>query len=181
MDMKKLAPWNWFRDEEASESAHLAQAGRPALEFPTVARLQDRLDRMFEELFHRSSNPDEAGAGPVESLLLKPNVDIAATEDRYLISVEVPGIDEKDIEVRLADNTLTIRGEKRREHRKSDDTSFYRLERSYGAFQRVLSLPEDTDRDGVDAQCRNGVLTIAFPRKAEPRDQGTVIDIRTAA
>ncbi|SDK27160.1 Hsp20/alpha crystallin family protein [Microbulbifer yueqingensis] len=181
MDMKKLAPWNWFSEEEASESARLAQGGRPSLEFPSMARMQDRLDRLMEDMFHRSGDREPAITGPAESLLLKPSVDISATDDKYHISVEVPGIDEKDIELRLVGNTLVIRGEKKREQQDSDQASFYRLERSFGAFRRVLSLPEDTEHDAVDAAFSNGVLSITFPRKAEPADKGKVIDIRSAA
>lgn len=181
MDMKKLAPWNWFSEEEARENAHLAQGWRSSLEFPSMARMQHRLDRLFDDMFHRSAEREPAVTGPAESLLLKPSVDIAATDDRYHISVEVPGIDEKDLELRLVGNTLVIRGEKKREQQQTDKASFYRLERSFGAFRRVLSLPEDAEAGDVEAAFSNGVLSITFPRKAEPEEQGKVIDIRSAA
>lgn len=90
---------------------------------------------------------------------------IAADDKAYTIGVEVPGVEEKDLKLELSGDTLTISGEKRHEAEEKEK-NYYRMERSYGSFQRVLTLPEDADRDGVSATFKNGVLTIEIPRLA---------------
>ena len=99
--------------------------------------------------------------------LLKPTLDIGADDKEYSISIEVPGVEQKDIKLEVANNTLTVSGEKKQEHEEKDK-NYYRMERSYGSFQRVLSLPEDANQDNVAATFKNGVLTVTMPRKSLP-------------
>ena len=108
---------------------------------------------------------------------MRPNVDISAGKNEYLITTEVPGIDEKDVKLELSNNTLTIKGEKRQEHEEKD-RDHYRIERSYGSFQRVLSLPEDADQSGITAKFKNGVLTVGLPRRPEKKKNVKLIDIQ---
>jgi HSP20 family protein len=111
--------------------------------------------------------------------MIKPTLDLGATDKAYTIAVEVPGVDEKDVTVEIANDTLTIRGEKKQE-KEEKDRNYYRMERSYGSFQRVLSLPEDADQDGVSATFKNGVLRVTMPRKAAPQAQVRQIEIQSA-
>lgn len=85
----------------------------------------------------------------------------------------------KDVRLEVANDTLTIRGEKKQEteEKKKD---FYRMERSYGAFQRVLSLPEDADQDNIRATFKKGVLTVTMPRKALPESAVEQIEVKSA-
>nr|WP_281357791.1 Hsp20/alpha crystallin family protein [Desulfobacter latus] len=99
--------------------------------------------------------------------LLKPRLDLSATDKEYTVSLEIPGVSEKDVNLELADDTLIIRGEKKQK-KEEKKKNFYRLERSYGSFQRTLSLPEDADKDNIKADFKNGVLNITIPRKALP-------------
>jgi len=92
-------------------------------------------------------------------------VDIAGSEKEYVISAELPGVDEKDIHVELRGDSLILSAEKRQEA-KSEGKGFYRIERSYGSFQRVLAVPDDADTDAVKASYKKGVLTVTLPRKA---------------
>ena len=113
--------------------------------------------------------PFPAGLRPFEvfgdSGLLKPRADLSATDTEYQLTVEIPGVNERDVSLDISGNTLTIRGEKRQE-KEEKAKDYYRIERSYGSFQRVLSLPEDVDQDTIKATFKNGVLTVTMPRKA---------------
>lgn len=181
MDIKKLAPWNWFKDEEASETKHLPVSRAGQNYYTPLTQLHQEIDRMFDSVFRNFGLPSlGVNTALAQDALLKPNVDIAASDKEYTITVEVPGVEEDKIKLELADNTLTIKGEKKQESEKKEK-DFYRVERSYGSFQRVLSLPEDADQDGIDAQFKNGVLTITLPRKAISKPKGKVIDIKHAA
>jgi HSP20 family protein len=82
--------------------------------------------------------------------------------------VEVPGVDEKDIELTIADGTLLIRGEKRYE-KEDHDKQYHRVERSYGAFQRMLSLPTDADESKIAAKFKNGVLTVTIAKNPDTK------------
>lgn len=154
-NLQKWSPWNWFRKED--EEPHL-----PAWHGDDLFRDFHRdIDRMFDRFMRGLSFP--AVEAPALPALLRPNVDIAETGKDYTISMEVPGVDEKDVRLELSGNTLTISGEKRQE-KESKDRNWHRVERSYGSFRRVLSLPEDANTDKTEATFRNGVLTITLPR-----------------
>jgi len=96
--------------------------------------------------------------------LFKPSVDISGSEKEYVISAELPGVDEKDISLELKGDALIIKAEKQRE-KKTEDKGYYRVERRYGSFQRVLAVPEDADAEGIKANYKKGVLTVTLPRK----------------
>ena len=169
MDMKKWIPWNWFRKEEEAggKTVPVQRDASPAHAYGSAAPLVNfhrEIDRVFDQAFQgfgRSAWPFADGA------VLKPTLDLAATEKEYAINVEIPGVDEKDVDLEIVNDTLTIRGEKRQETEQKGN-SYYRMERAYGSFQRVLSLPEDVDQDGVKATFRKGVLAITMPRKPRP-------------
>lgn len=184
MELTKLNPWNWFKNEEESESKHL-QVSRAGQHYTPLTQLHQEIDRIFDNAFRGFRLPsfefDNTLSGVNQDVFLKPNVDIEASDKEYAITVEVPGVEEDNIKLELADNTLTIKGEKKQESKKKEK-DVYRVERSYGSFQRVLSLPEDADQDNIDAQFKNGVLTITLPRKqVATKPKGKVIDIKHAA
>jgi len=176
MNIKKLAPWNWFKKEEEDAAKAVPVRGnhtRP-LEYEQhpVTRIHREIDRMFDSVFRDVNRwPMElegSGFPAFGDDILKPTVDIGATEKAYTISVEIPGVDEKEIHIELSGNALTIRGEKRQETA-DEERNFYRIERAYGAFQRVLSLPEDAVQEEIRARFKKGVLTITVPRKSVPK------------
>ena len=109
--------------------------------------------------------------------MLKPTLDLSATDKEYAITVEIPGVDEKDVKLELAKDTLTIRGEKKQE-KEEKDKNYYRMERSYGSFQRLLSLPDDADQDSIKAKFKNGVLKVTMLRKALPHSDVKRIEVR---
>ena len=177
MDIKRLNPWNWFSHEE-NQAHNLPVQRRVSSGHQALTQLHNDIDRMFGNVF------PGVGWGRMfdyEDSLLRPHVDVASTEKEYTITVEVPGVDEKDVKLELApDGALIVRGEKKQE-KEQKDSNVYRSERSYGSFERTLSLPEDASRDSIDASFKNGVLTITCPRKAVAQTPTKRIDIKRVA
>jgi len=187
MDIKKLAPWNWFKKEEEQSGSGVPVERRDARTRHSqdnagnpIVQLHREIDALFENAFRGF------GIAPFRSDfstplategLLKPQVDIGATDKEYTITVEVPGVSQKDVKVEISGNTMTIKGEKKQE-KEEKDKNYYRIERSYGSFQRVLSLPEDADQDDVKATFNKGVLTVRMPRKAAPKSDVKQIEIK---
>ena len=105
-----------------------------------------------------------------------PSVDIEETEDKYVIKADLPGVDKKDIDVKLENGVLSIRGEKQVEKETGKDTRHHRRERFYGTFARSFTLPDAVDADAVDASYRDGVLSLHIPKKEEAKPRA--IDIK---
>ena len=136
---------------------------------------------MFDGVFRNFGLPslNIGNLFDTESALLRPHVDVASNEKEYTVTVEIPGVEEKDVKLELSnDGTLAIRGEKKQESAHKDK-DFHRVERSYGSFLRTLSLPEDVNQDAIDAKFKNGVLTISMPRKALPQASSKRIEIKS--
>lgn len=148
-----LTPWTGGRG--------LSRRGDPFLE------LHREMDRLFDEAWRGF------GAGREAALIATPDIDIVETDDGLEVKADLPGVAEKDIDLRLDGDFLTIRGEKRNE-RKDERAHF--VERSCGAFQRSIRLPFAPNADKVTADCANGVLTIKLPRGAE-QDRSKRIEI----
>ncbi|WP_372743029.1 Hsp20/alpha crystallin family protein, partial [Neptunomonas sp.] len=96
-------------------------------------------------------------------------LNVSGGDKEYEISIELPGLSEEDIHIDLQGNVLTIQGQKE-EVNEDKDKHYYRVERSSGAFQRTLSLPEDADTEGMTATMKNGLLTLSIPRKATQKE-----------
>lgn len=104
-----------------------------------------------------------------------PNVEVKENGKAYTVTVELPGLDEKDVKATVEDDMLTISGEKKVE--RTDDKTHY-SERSYGSFTRAFTLPADADPNAVSAQFAKGVLTVEIAKTAKPRGQGKQIEIK---
>lgn len=134
--------------------------------------LQREIGRLFED-FARGWP-----AGDERFLELSPSIDVIESDKEIEITAELPGLEEKDVEVNVVDNVLTIKGEKKAE--KEEKGRIYRVyERSYGAFYRSLELPAGVDVEGISATLANGVLKVTVP-KAAPA-QVKKIDVKAAA
>ena len=188
MDIKKLAPWNWFNKENTSDGHAVpvnkghSIGNRSVSMFPSHTVFEE-IDRLLENAFHGFGlSPFGEGRKMLEGIsgnILKPRLDLGATEKEYTISVEIPGVNEKDVQLEITNDTLTISGEKKQETEEKNK-NYYRLERSYGSFQRVLSLPEDADQDGVKALFKKGILTVTIHRKVLPGSKVKQIQINYA-
>lgn len=176
MEFKKfLTPWNWFKKEE--EQGQKASTTLPVSRDYPLSRLHQDLDHLFDNFFRGFSLPspqrgDETWMGG----LMLPRVDIAEAKKEYTITVEVPGVDEKDIDLTITEGTLTIRGEKHYE-KEDHDRQYHRVERSYGHFQRVISLPADANEDAIEAKFKNGILTLTIPKTSQAKPEGRKIPI----
>lgn len=127
-------------------------------------QLQREMNGVFDNIWRGFGAP--AVAGGQATVALQPQTDIAETDKEYEVTVELPGIDEKDVEVTLANGVLSIKGEKKfeREEKKKD---YYLSERSYGSFQRAIRVPEGVDAEKVSAAFNKGVLTLKLPKLPE--------------
>src|SRR5678815_4011597 len=125
--------------------------------------LQDRINRIFQESVNRGGS-DEA----LTTSNLAPPVDVYEDEHNITLKIEVPGIDEKDINVSIENNTLTVHGERRFEKDEKEE-NFHRVERMYGSFTRSFTLPNTVDLEQVSAHYEKGVLKIRLAKKAEAK------------
>ena len=179
MDWKSIAPWNWFRKEQERDITP-TPASRAA---DPISTLHREMERTFEDLFRRYGGRSRLGASwpslpsfDETAALLRPSIDISEGRKAYTVRVEVPGIEKGDVTLQIEDDTLMIRGEKKREKEESDE-DYHCVERSYGRFERVLSLPEDADPDGIAAKFKNGVLKVTIPKRAVPEKAGRAVEI----
>jgi HSP20 family protein len=144
----------------------------PALpqEWRPLERLVREIDRLFEDfgggLFRGSlfdANPFRDGQSIFPSMTA---VDVTETDKAYEITAELPGMDEKSVEVRIANGVLGIIGEKRDEKRE-ENKDYYMHERSFGSFQRSFPVPDGVDADNIEATFKNGVLSVTLPKRAD--------------
>lgn len=113
-----------------------------------------------------------------ESGLILPKLDISESDKKMEITVELPGMDEKDVDVEVSDGVLTIKGEKKSEKEEKGKT-FHRMERSYGSFQRSFSLPPTVDEEKIKAEFDKGVLTISLEKTATPEPAKKKIEVKS--
>jgi HSP20 family protein len=145
-----------------------------------------RDDEPFGSLFRevQKTFEDFSRRSPIAGLsseMLPPKIDIAESRDAIDLTAELPGVDEKDVDVTLADGMLTIRGEKKSERDETDkEKNWHVVERSYGSFSRTISLPFDPDSAKVEAKFDKGVLHIHLPKPAEVAKKQQKIEIKKA-
>jgi|SRR5437899_8443145 len=132
--------------------------------FRELSTLQNQMSRLFQEVAPGRSSGDEF----LTTGTFVPPVDIYEDEHNITLKLEVPGISENDIDVRVQDHTLVVRGERKLENEENKE-NFHRIERVYGSFQRSFMLPQTVDTNNVNAEYNNGVLTIRLAKRAEAK------------
>ena len=150
------------------------QRGVARADNPFVS-LQNEIDRLFDD-FTRGFPSLSAGNGGMTSML--PTMDVAETDKEIEITAELPGLEEKDVQINVADNVLTIRGEKKAE-KEQKDKNYRLIERSYGSFERSLELPEGFNADAIKASIDKGVLKVTVQKPAPA--QVKKIEVKSAA
>ena len=140
--------------------------------FREFSPTEERLNRFFRGSFN-PERPEEA----LTTTSLAPPVDIYEDEHKIALKIEVPGIDEKDIDVRIEGNTLTVHGERKLEKEEKEE-NFRRVERHYGSFTRSFTLPGSVDPGQVSADYDKGMLKISLPKKAEAKPKQIKVNIR---
>ncbi len=134
-----------------------------------LVSLQERMNRLFEDSMKSPEDPMDRGAW-------SPPVDIYETEKDIVVSAELPGIDQKDVDVEVREGVLTIKGE-RRFMKDVKEESYHRVERSYGRFSRVFALPKNVETEKVSAHYDKGVLEVRLPKSA--KSQAHTVKIET--
>jgi HSP20 family protein len=165
MDWKKLNPWNWFRKEQQSNAGSLTVQPRSQAVDPLM-QLHHDMNQLLDSFLRGSGFPSLPGLPEKlpSSGFLRPSVDISENKKEYKIRIEIPGVEKEDIQLTLEDDTLIISGEKDIE-KEDEEGGYHCVERSYGSFRRLISLPQDADQEKLEAKFRNGVLTVTLPRR----------------
>jgi HSP20 family protein len=158
---------NFYRSEEEHIMA--------LVKYNPLRELRTMQEQM-NQLLNLSWNHDLPGE-EIKEGLWQPAVDIYETADSIVIKAELPDVDQKDIEVRIEDSTLILKGERKHE----DDVkkeNYHRIERYFGTFQRSFSLPTTVDQEQIEANCEKGVLTITLPKKEEKKPKQISIQVK---
>lgn len=173
MTLREIVPWRWggLRRWEPDEGP-----------FGTYRRQMEQLHREMDRLF------DDLTVDPERSSFMPwawgrnvamPTIDQTEDDKAFYVSIELPGMDEKDVDVTLSGRLLTIRGEKK-EDEKEEDKDYYRRERRFGSFRRTLELPGEVDETKIEAAFKKGVLRIELPRTKEAKARIKHIDVKAA-
>jgi len=168
MNMRDLIPWG--RNQQTTPSRYRDE-GDP---FMTLHR---EMNRLFDDVFRGFDMAPFGTLGGMGRMAGWPHVEVAETDKEVRISAELPGLDDKDVEVLMGDGVLTIRGEKKSE---VEDKERAFSERYYGRFERRIPLGEAVEEDKIDATFENGVLTVTLPRSAQTSAQVKRIAINHA-
>jgi HSP20 family protein len=140
--------------------------------FRDLMAIQDRMNRLFQETMARQRGQEEIEVGQ-----WSPAVDIVETADRIVVRADLPGLDQSEIEVRVDDNMLTLRGD-RRTASDARPEDYHRAERPHGPFVRSFGLPPHVDQAAVRATQKNGVLEVTLPKKKEAKVSSIKVDVR---
>jgi len=137
--------------------------------FREVVALQNRLNSVFGNLNTENENP-------MTTASFVPAVDVYEDEKKVVLKLEVPGIEEKDLDVSVENNTLTVKGERKFEKEEKEE-NFHRIERRYGSFYRAFTLPSTVDTEHIDAKYENGVLKLELKKKPEAQPKQIKVNV----
>ena len=141
--------------------------------FRDLVSLQDRMNRIFDDAFRGNrGTQDEWALGGSWA----PSVDIFEHNGNLVLKAELPGVDAKDVDVRVENNVLTLRGERKLDHEVKQE-NYHRVERSYGSFSRSFTLPNVVDTDKIKAEFKDGVLQLVLPKKEEAKPKQISINV----
>ena len=140
-----------------------------------VASLQGEVNRLFNTFF--DTPPTGGNGGPRRFI---PSMDLAETDTHYVLKADLPGVAEEDVSIELDDNVLTVSGERKAEHEEKKE-GYHRVERSFGAFRRSLTLPDGVDADAIAATFDKGVLEIRIPKPEARKPRRVEIKVGDAA
>ncbi|HEY7298200.1 MAG TPA: Hsp20/alpha crystallin family protein [Xanthobacteraceae bacterium] len=160
----------------------------PVPEWRPFEALRREVDRIFDTFgggfwpspFRRSAFDIEPFWRREVTWSSAPAVDVAESQKAYEITAELPGMDEKNIEVKVANGALTIKGEKQ-EQKEEKKKDYYLNERRFGSFERSFGVPENVDESKIEAHFKKGVLTVTLPKKAEAQTPAKKIEVKAAA
>ncbi len=128
--------------------------------FRELEALRREMERVFDTFL--------AERGLEGEFVWTPPLEVKETDDRYIVRMDIPGVNKKDIKIEVTDNTLIVSGE-RKEEKEEKEASYYRREIAYGSFYRAIQLPSDIDPEKINAKYENGVLVIEIPKSEKAR------------
>ena len=141
--------------------------------FRGATSLQDQVSRLFNDVLERKGEESSLTAWA-------PSVDIYETEHELVVKADLPEIDPKDLDIRVENNILTIRGERKFEKNVNEE-NYLRVERSYGSFARSFTLANTVNSEAIKADYQNGVLTLSIPKKEEAKPKQIKVNVGTPA
>ena len=143
-----------------------------------LMNMEREFNRMFNSLNRKFKSADkEDSDGEFENAVWMPLADISENKDSFLINVDLPGIDKKDVKISFTDGQLTISGERKQE-KESKNSTYHRVERSYGKYYRSFSLPKEIKADEIDAEFKNGQLMITIPKSEEVKPKEIEVKVK---
>ena len=137
-----------------------------------IFRFRDEMDRLFDDFMDRF--PTRRGS---EERMWSPEVDIHETEDEVVVEAEIPGMNQKDINVSIRDNVLTLKGEKKQEQ-KEQNANYHRVERTHGTFTRVFTLPTTVVADKATATSKAGIVHLTLPKAEEAKPKDIAVQVK---
>ena len=170
MSLEQLIPWNWGKNGESLSRG----SGSPFAEF------QKEMNRLFDNFSENMFSLSPMRRNLEEISAVYPKMDVSETDKEFKISAELPGMDEKDIDVSVSHEVLTIKGEKKAE-KEEKKPNYFRTERSYGTFQRSIPLPAEVEKDQVKATFKKGVLNIVLPKSEKAVKESKKVEIKADA
>jgi len=189
MDFYKLNPWNWFKHENNHhEHKNIIPINRDDSvhsqhQLNSISQIHNEIDRIFNSALMDFNSPSIFHSRAWNQRLrgeLSPafhaSLNIGSDEKQYTITLEAPGLEKKDISIELKNRVLVIKGNKKQEQEEKDK-HYYRIERQYGEFERILSVPDDGDIDEISANMDKGLLTLTIPRKKTEEVETKKIEI----
>jgi HSP20 family protein len=172
MAIGNLVPWRWGSlrslDEDRSVDTFRTE----------MDSLHRSIDRLFADTWNGTFAPSLLSEAWTTGKIT-PSLDVVDEDKAFRVTVELPGMSDKDVAVTVDDRTLTIRGEKREEKEKKEKDVF-RRERAYGSFRRTIALPGDVDAAKIEAKFKDGVLTIDLPKTKEAQERVKQIPVKAA-
>lgn len=169
LDLKSLVPWG-----HKSNPVPAPDNDR----HDPFASFRREIDRVFDDVFDTAFGLTRRGGGNGRGALT-PQLDVAETDEAIVVKAELPGVEESDLDVTLAGDILTIKGEKKSETEDSGNGRHY-VERRYGAFARSMRLPFEAGEQAVDASMKNGVLTVTVTKPADLKAKTKRIEVKAA-
>jgi HSP20 family protein len=139
--------------------------------FRGASSLQEQVNRLFNDVFERKAEESSLTAWA-------PSVDIYETEHELVVKADLPEVDPKDLDIRVENNILTIRGE-RKFVKKVNEENYLRVERAYGSFARSFTLANTVNSEAIKADYQNGVLTLSIPKKEEAKPKQIKVNVGT--
>ncbi len=163
MRMKDLVPWR----DDWKDSRSLGFFG-----------MHDAMDKLFDRYYDFGFGPGVFTHGKNFAATLTPKIDIAESETDVLITAELPGLEEKDVDVHFTNHALVIKGEKKSE-KEDKNKDYHRVERVYGSFNRTIPVPVEVDSEKIDAKFKNGVLKVTLPKTEEAQSKVRKIEVKS--